>query len=494
MKFLDSISNRFWAYVSKRAYEAAAGGRLTTDWLAPASSEDSELYCSLPTMRNRSRQMIRDNPHAANMKRIVQDNVVGTGIGLQCQIIDRNGEPDNALNEQIESAWQKWCEKDSCHTAGQLSMTDILRLSVGGVFVDGEAFLRKVPMAAGSSKIPFSLEIIEPDLLLDDVQESVKAANGNAIRLGVEVDSWLRPQAYWMHTAHPGDYSFMSNLSSSRYVRIVAKEIEHLYIIERWPQTRGVPWMHMVLRRMRDMGKYAESELVAARAAANIVGFVIREFDATDVDATNKNLSRFLKSEPGQFQRLEPGEQFQGFSPSRPNANLDAFMRYMLRETAAGIGISYESLSRDYSQSNYSSSRLALLDDRNLWRVLQGWLIRNHLTSIYRSWLDAAVLSGVVDIPDYFQHKDRYQAVRFKPRGWSWVDPAKEVKAYVDAVKNGFMSRSDVIAAIGNGQDREDVDKAIKRDQDAAEALGLNFKFETVQAKQIEDVKEDADS
>lgn len=104
------------------------------------------------------------------------------------------------------------------------------------------------------------------------------------------------------------------------------------------------------------------------------------------------------------------------------------------------------------------------------------------------------MLSGVVDIPDYFQHKDRYQAVRFKPRGWSWVDPAKEVKAYVDAVKNGFMSRSDVIAAIGNGQDREDVDKAIKRDQDAAEALGLNFKFETVQAKQIEDVKEDADS
>ena len=104
------------------------------------------------------------------------------------------------------------------------------------------------------------------------------------------------------------------------------------------------------------------------------------------------------------------------------------------------------------------------------------------------------MLSGVVDIPDYFQNKERYQAVRFKPRGWSWVDPSKEVQAYVEAVKNGFMSRSDVIAAIGNGQDRDDVDKAIKRDQDAAEALGLNFKFETEPTKKTADVKEDADS
>ena len=43
---------------------------------------------------------------------------------------------------------------------------------------------------------------------------------------------------------------------------------------------------------------------------------------------------------------------------------------------AAGCGPSYESLSRDYSQSNYSSSRLSLLDDRDLWRVLQQWWLR----------------------------------------------------------------------------------------------------------------------
>lgn len=69
------------------------------------------------------------------------------------------------------------------------------------------------------------------------------------------------------------------------------------------------------------------------------------------------------------------------------------------------------------------------------------------------------------------------------------MDPQKEVQAYALAVANGFMSRSDVIAAIGNGQDREDVDKAIKRDQDGAAALGL--KFDSVVKQSSPDSKAD---
>ena len=232
-------------------------------------------------------------------------------------------------------------------------------------------------------------------------------------------------------------------------------------------------------------------------AAANIVGFVKQGIDVCGSEGTEEILKRareqpIVKSSPGLFQRLLPGESFEGFSPSRPNANLDPFMRYMLREVAAGVGVSYEALSRDYSQSNYSSSRLALLNERDLWRVLQGWLIRNYLTPIYRRWLDAAVLSGAVDIPDYFNNKARYQEVRFKPRGWSWVDPAKEVQAYALAVQHGFMSRSDVIAAIGNGQDREDVDKAIQSDRERAAELGLSFD-QPVKIKPEEEKKEKAD-
>lgn len=81
-------------------------------------------------------------------------------------------------------------EKETCHTAGQLSMTDMLRLAMAGVFRDGEFFIRKIHRAFGRGEIPFALEVIEPDLLLDFEGAPVRSNNGAELRLGIEVDDW----------------------------------------------------------------------------------------------------------------------------------------------------------------------------------------------------------------------------------------------------------------------------------------------------------------
>lgn len=477
----------------KRSFESAQGGRLNSDWLAPAySTQDTELKADLRTLRARSRQMVRDNPHALNLKRMIQNNVVGTGIGMQCQIVDAKGNPDQDVNDRIEAAWYKWCEADSCHTAGRLCMNDMLRLLIGAVFQDGEILIRKVHARFGESRVPFSLEVVEADLLADD-KYSISPGNGNTVRLGVEVNKWMRPRAYWILPEHPGDVGLASGLRNTELRRIPAGDIIHLYLVERWPQTRGTPWMHSVLKKIKDMGGYVNSEIVAARAAANIVGFVQPSLDTVEAGADPGKLPRFVKSEPGMFQRLLPGETFSGFAPSRPNAQLNDFMRYMLREVASGVGVSYETLSRDYSQSNYSSSRLALLDDRDQWRVLQGWLIDHFLKPVYFEWLDHAVLSGEVILPDYFQNKEKYRAVRFKPRGWSWVDPAKEVNAFIAARDAGFMSDSDVVATMGNGQDYEDVCKQRSKDRDIAAYYGEPERKVSQNGKLSEPEKEESE-
>lgn len=456
---------------NQRMYAAAQFNRLTSDWSALNTSADSEIVTSLRLLRARSREMVRDNAHARNAVRIVQNNVIGTGIRFQSQVTNARGKLIDAVNTQIEEAWEEWCKKDSCHTAGLLSMTDMLRLAVGQLPEAGEVLLRKVKQPFGKSKIPFALEVIEADRLMDQWQ-TAQAPNGNAIRMGVEIDKWGRPVAYWLYPTHPGDYQFRS-FEPSAWIRVPAEEIIHLYIIDRWPQTRGVPWFHTVLRRMNDMKGYSEAEIVAARASANIVGF-IKSPELLAPDATEAG-QRVMDAEPGTFKQLLPGEDFVGFNPARPNAALEPFMRYMLREMAAGIGTSYESLSRDYSQSNYSSSRLALLDDRDLWRVLQGWVIRNCMHEIYCEWLDAAVLAGEVTVPDYYTNPKKYRRARWKPRGWSWIDPTKEVTAYQMAVRSGFMTVSDVISQTNPDQDAEDVFKARRQELDLMKDNGLVF-------------------
>jgi lambda family phage portal protein len=231
------------------------------------------------------------------------------------------------------------------------------------------------------------------------------------------------------------------------------------------------------------MDEYSGTELIAARMGANFFATLETNGDdptdsplaTTTVAATG---AREMHIEPGVIEQLPSGDTLKFHAPNRPNAALDAFLRYMLREVAAGTGCSYESLSRDYSQSNYSSSRLAALDDRDLWRVTQQWFARTFRAPLHVQWLNAAVLArAVTSIPlDAFAlDSERFAAVKWKFRGWQWVDPTKEITAYRDGVKAGFITTTQVIAQTGGGVDVEDVVAERKRELELFAAAGIEL-------------------
>lgn len=468
---------------AKRMYAGAEMSRLNSDWNVLNTSADSEILTSLRALRARSRLLLRDNEYAKAAVRIIKNNIIGVGIGLQAQVKNASGNLIGRINDQIEEEFKEWADKDTCDPAGKLCFADMERLIIGSLVENGEVLIRKVRQPFGKGKIPYALELIESDRLVDQ-WSSVRAENGNHIRMGVEQDKWGRPVAYWLYPYHPGDYQFSAFVESA-LLRIPASEIIHLYIPERIGQTRGVPWFHATLKRLHNMHGYEEAEIIAARASASIFGVVTSAEgltpDSEDLTGGARTVQPTLTMEPGTIQQLAPGETFTGFNPSRPNTAMDPFMRFMLRAFATGIGVSYASVSSDYSQSNYSSSRLALLDDRDLWRVMQGWFIRNLRKEVHRDWMDAAVLSGELTIPDYFSNQRKYWQVRFKPRGWSWIDPTKEVNAYKQAVRSGFMTVSDVISQTSEHADAEDVFKDRRRELDLMAENNLVFDTDPAQ-------------
>jgi len=451
---------------AKRMYGGAEFGRTTADWVANGTTADSELVTSLRPLRNRSRQLCRDNEYAKNAKRVVKLNVVGRGIKLQAQVKKRRGDAfDDKTNDAIEAQWKHWTAAKRCHTAGKLSWARLQQLIMDGVFESGEILVRIIRKKFADSRVMMALEIIESDQIVETWTGRV-SETGNEIRMGVEVDEWQRPVAYWLHPRHPGDTMASATLASSNFVRVPADEIIHIALFERPYQTRGVPWLHATLVKLRHMGGYEEAEIIAARSSAAIMGFRQKpEVDipgdgAEDADDVMDG-ERVTDMSPGIILDLEPGETFQGFNPTRPNAALDPFMRFMLRSVAAGVGVSYESLSRDYSQSNYSSSRLALLDDRELWSILQEWLVETLCQPVFEAWLEMAVLGGVLQLPAYETAPEVYQAIRWAPRGWKWIDPAKEGAAAKSDVRSGFATLTDVLAEKG-----EDIEEHFRRRRD----------------------------
>jgi lambda family phage portal protein len=470
-----------WRPPAARAYAAAGGGRLSLDWSGGTSSADAEISTSLSALRNRSRQLCRDNAYARRAREIVVSNVVHCGIGLQAGVASTRGRLMQRINDDIEMAWREWGEAGTCHTGGALAMPEFMRVAIAQVFEAGEVFIRMHRRPFGGGRVPLALELVESERLAES-WTPVSQARG-IVRLGIEVDEWQRPVAYYVRGRHPGDVR-TSPEETERLERVPAADMIHLRLIHRWPQTRGEPWLHATARRLRDMDGYAEAEIVAARASASYMGF-IRSPETPVPDVVDEQ-QRQIEFQPGMIEHLAPGEEFVGWNPSRPNNAMDPFFRLMLREVAAGLGVSYESLSRDYSQSNYSSSRLALLDDRDLWRMLQGWFIRQFLEPLYREWLQLAVLGGAVPSirPDEFLVNPRkFREHRWKPRGWSWVDPTKEVDAYTQAVKSGFLTVSDVVAATAGGADIEDVLQARRRELDMMAELDLAFETSATPAQ-----------
>lgn len=444
-----------------------------------STSADAELNSSLERLRSRSRQLVRDSAYAKRAKAIVVNNVIGAGVGMQAQVMNTRGALAQSVNDGIEAAWLQWSHADACHMGGTLAFGDFERACMGEVFEAGEVLVRMHFRTVGSSRVPLALELVEAERLADYI-DVPGVADGNELRMGVEVDRYMRPVAYHIRQRHRGDMRSRVSEGGEFVERVPADQVLHLKLTTRWPQTRGEPWLHTVVRKLYDMEQYTAAEVAAAKASAMYFATIEKDDDGSPLreDDTTFDGRPVLELEAMSVQELAPGEALKFHAPNRPNASLDPFLRYMLREVSAGVGVSYESLSRDYSQSNYSSSRLALLDDRDTWRALQHWWIRTFREPLHRVWLRQAVLAravAAVPVDAYASDPVRYEAAKFKCRGWSWVDPTKEVAAYKEAIKAGLTTATDVIAATAGGLDIEDVLATRERELRLAAEHGLKF-------------------
>jgi lambda family phage portal protein len=106
-----------------------------------------------------------------------------------------------------------------------------------------------------------------------------------------------------------------------------------------------------------------------------------------------------------------------------------------LRGVASGLNCSYTTLTGDLRSVNFSSIRQGILSERDGWAVLQAFVIDRFCRPTFESWLPMALLTGQVELPSRMQLRDVYDAALWTPRGWDWVDPAKDVAASTNAIR-----------------------------------------------------------
>lgn len=467
-----------------RAYAGASTDRLMADmpsW-GTSFSANEEIRRALLPLRSRSRQLARDNDYMKAFLRMVRTNVVGPdGFGLQMRIRQKNGGSfDAGANDLVEAAWAQWSRLGVCTVDGRICRADLERLVIEQVARDGEAIVR-LWRSWKRNRFHFAVQLLEADRLAEDrnVMPGADGAigdyrvpAGHSVRMGVELDAFERPVAYFLRHHHPGDRAGQSRTEGLE--RVAADQILHLFVADRPHAARGVPWVHAGIRRLAMLGGYEEAELVAARTAAAKMGFYTSlESEAPPVgpDAVGSDGTLIKEAEPGVLEQLPPGVDFKTFDPQHPTQAFPFFLKAMVRGVSAGLGVSYNSLASDLEAVNYSSLRQGALNERDEWRVLQSWMREAFVRPLFETWLDQALLARAIELP--LQDFERFNKPHFVPRGWQWVDPQREIEADIRAVALGVKTRSQICAE--RGLDFEEVLRQLAEEQKLAAQLGVKL-------------------
>lgn len=413
-----------------RKYEGASKSKRLSRWISESTSANTEIQGSLTVLRNRARDLRRNNPYAARGVQAITSNTVGCGISTQFRA---SGDV-----QKLEDLWAKWAETTAIDFDGRNNIYGLQRLALDAVVESGEVLVRK-RFTAGLS-VPLQYQVLESDFI-DTTQVDAKTDKGNTIVQGIEFDSQGKRVAYWLFEQHPGSYDpfFRSTLKSTR---VPVDEVYHIYRMERPGQARGIPWLAPVIVRLKDLDDYEDAQLLRQKIAACFTAFIkdmSGEF-AEDDDEDCEEVELAERIEPGLIEELPRGKEVQFSNPPEVQ-NYGQYVGAVLRAVAAGLGVTYEVLANDYSQVNFSSGRMGWIEFSRNIKSWQDHIIYPHmLDPIAKDFLATATILGIKTDGVGFVHV---------PPKREMIDPTKEIPATVDAIRAGLTTLSDEVMALG---------------------------------------------
>jgi lambda family phage portal protein len=442
-------------------YTAASVVGPNKQWRPTIKSGDALVRTSGIPIRQRIKDLERNNGHVAGAVNRLVANVVGEGNLPQSKVRNPDGKGlDVKLADRIEQTYLRWAE--NCCINGD-SLVDLQQMNQRAKTVDGQGFIVKV-----QEKRRLMLQAVEADQLAEQIDGPLQ--NGNYAVRGIELNRYGRPVAYHFRDVHPGDNARFS----SNVVTVPADRVYHVFNRTRASQSHGISVFAAVVMAIFDAGEYADATMVLARMAA-AYGIIIEtdfpEDNYGGADATEESGQKYEYVNPGGFHYVQRGQKASMIKPDQPGSSYEPFMRNQLRTVATGIGQSYSAFSGDYSQGNFSSERQAMLLERALFRMECGLNDRRFNIPLFRDWMDFAVLSGDLVLPNYEANRYNLQRVKHSRPRQEYLNPLQDVQALSEEINLGVRSRTEVIE--DRGQDRDDVFNALAEEAATMKALGI---------------------
>lgn len=491
------------------AHEAAARTERTLAlWHPPMQSADMDIIPEKYVIDARARDVLRNDAYARNGSVIHQDNVVGSHYALNSKPAIRalgfDETWEEEFQEEVEERWSLYADSPECwiDASRRNTFTELVRLTVGVHVAGGEALASAEWLRGRGRAFSTAIQMIDTDRLSTPPNH----LNDHRVVAGVERDLYGAPIRYHIRVGHPADWRVFDNY---RWRAVNARkpwgraQIIHIFEQFRPDQTRGVTAMVSALKEIRVTKKFRDVTLQNAIVNATYAAAIESDLPSVDAFATiggvdnpaaamakyvDQYLSQIAEYSGGaknlaldgvKIPHLFPGTKLQLMPAGKGGPLGQEFEQSLLRYIAASLGVSYEQLSKDYTNTNYSSARAAMAETYKRMSVVKRQVADRFATSVYRLWLEEAVNKGMIaSLPaaarqEGWLYEDPQRLDALSRCEWigaskGQIDPLKETQAAVLRMNNNISTQEEEAAAMGldwralNRQRRREVEQQRK--------------------------------
>lgn len=463
-------------------FAASRRARELRDWTPALESADTELEGETDAIAARSYDLERNNGIAGGAIRTQVDNILGAaGLRLSAKpdyrALNRTKEWADDWARTTEAKWRTFANTLEFDAGRNLNFAGQSVVMLRSAFLagDGLALAHWIPDRPGA-KWATCFQTIDP-ARLGPPPGSLELCNG------IEKSIYGEPIAYYIRKSHPGDlYKAGNDLTFERVPARTSfgrRRVIHLYEQLRSGQSRGKAILASVMGAFKMLDHYQRIELQTVVVNSMIAAFIETPLKAEEIAELFGTQEKFMDSRNGWDVKLEgagviplhPGDKLSPFVPSRPNGAYEKFVEAVLRYISTGLNMPYELLMKDFSKTNYSSARAALLEAWRYFNARRDWFATYWANPVYELWLEEAVSRGEVEAPDFYENQAAYSACKWIGAGRGWVDPMKEAQASGERIRNNVSTLERECAE--QGLDWEEVLEQRAREEQFAKSLGL---------------------
>lgn len=435
-------------------YQRAYQSRLDNSWslsLSMTGIREINRF-NLRRMRDRARQLERENVLAAAILDRCCDNCIGPGLRLLPTT------PDDGFNKELFGLWEDW--KDTAEITGRFSFGKLQWMLFRSHLRDGDTGV----VLANRGEDAY-LQALSGDYI--DSIDSAILDNVTHVH-GMELGPDQKPVQYHVKTAD-GDKGWWKE------VIVPARNMVFYPRTKQLTDYRGEPLFTTIFTLLEQLDQYKEAEVIKKRIEA-CQGLIVKRiaglqgFQALP-NTTNANGDQQAKInfEPGMTHYLQPGEDTSPFMPSASEQNFPAFMRCLQSFLGLNCGLTANALLLDYTGISFTAGKAGNLQSQRHFRIQQDWFIDRVLRRVYQWRIAKWVKAGILTVPR--QLRGNYWQHIWIPPAFPLLDPNKEIAAQMAEIDSGLSTWSDI--ALSRGHNFEELCARRKRDEAMLREAGI---------------------